>query len=103
MVRPARTAKERAQREQHMQKPKATLQDLAYVLRLLLEGINQELVERIDAHLVSNPALAQDRRFASLYTGAKRAEIADFGLKNNTLTIILLLETRTLTVQVHQT
>ncbi|KAF8749477.1 hypothetical protein RHS01_09988 [Rhizoctonia solani] len=76
MVRPARTAKERAQREQHMQKPKATLQDLAYVLRLLLEGINQELVERIDAHLVSNPALAQDRRFESLYTGAKRAEIA---------------------------
>ncbi|KAF8684105.1 DDE superfamily endonuclease [Rhizoctonia solani] len=59
------------------QKPKPTLQDLAYVLRLLLEGKNQELVERINAHLVLNPALAQDQRFASLYTGAKRAEIPE--------------------------
>ncbi|CEL61186.1 hypothetical protein RSOLAG1IB_12401 [Rhizoctonia solani AG-1 IB] len=56
-------------------KPKATLQDLAYVLRLQLEGKNQELVERIDSHLTSNPALAQDPRFASLYASTERMEI----------------------------
>ncbi|KIJ34157.1 hypothetical protein M422DRAFT_118962, partial [Sphaerobolus stellatus SS14] len=54
----------------HCYKLKEELKDLAYALGLEISGENNELKQRIQAHMNSHPELQQEKRFAGLF--AKR-------------------------------